>query len=630
MGIIKQLPPLEAQKIAAGEVIERPANIVKELIENSLDAGSTVITIYIEDAGKKLIRIIDNGCGMSPDDAKMCINHHATSKISAFSDLTTLKTFGFRGEALASISSVSNIILQTKEKNTIEGTKLTINQGNIVSQESCSTPIGTDISIADLFFNIPVRKKFLRSNTTELNQIVYLFQALCLAHQNVHFKLYSQNKLIHNCPATEDLSSRLFQVWDQLISSRMITIETEQSDSIKIKGMISDHQLSRYDRNHLLYFVNNRWVKNYTLSRAIMQGYANVLPAKKFPVACIFIELPTEEVDVNIHPRKEEVQFINPRKVQNSIEESIRKTVEKKVSKHLNIENDHYIPSITPPEFKTPYSYKINDNKHDEIFPAFDHMTNQAYNLYHNVENEPRKTLNTTTISKYNFHENSEQNNLEHNSKKQIASPLQSIEPEVYLQHNYIESKPLIIGQCLSTYIMLDTNKGILLIDQHAAHERILYEKFSSLISAKESIPLLFPQIIPLNQEDIAIIEPYLELFHDHGIVIEQLDPKNLRVNSICVSLKNVNMQEVIAYTISYLNQNHHLENLETELLHGIRAQMACKGAIKAGDELNMQQMEELINKLNNTPNRLTCPHGRPTSWHLEKNDIERKFKRKL
>jgi len=357
---IKKLTAQEARKIAAGEVVERPANIVKELVENSIDSGATTISIWIISAGKKLIRVVDNGCGMSKEDALICFEHHATSKITTIEDLNTLSTFGFRGEALSSISSVSKVTLITQSENDKEGTLVELEDGKIVNQQNVATSQGTDISIKDLFYNVPARLKFLKQDDTEWRQIVNLFCALALSYKEIHFKLFHDDKLVYNCPPSSDLKNKLVQLWDHNFAENMMELDmtdpsttlslrsgrTGQKDThselpasrvaegisrdkpfeqLSISGLISKNNFFRYNRSQIFFFVNGRWVKNNSLSKSLIKGYLNVLPQDRFPAAFIFISIDPTQIDVNIHPRKEEVQFLYPKKIEQLILNNTKK-----------------------------------------------------------------------------------------------------------------------------------------------------------------------------------------------------------------------------------------------------------------------------------------------------------------
>ena len=314
LNIIKILSAEQAIKIAAGEVVERPSHIIKELIENSIDAHATKITLLVEQGGKKLIKIIDNGIGMSADDAQLSVAAHATSKITCVEDLQTITTFGFRGEALAAINSVSNLTLTTKLDTIDAGTQFSWNYGKLHTVTTVSHPTGTTIEITNLFGNIPARQKFLKKDETEWNAILILFQAFCFDYQTIHFQLYHNGKLYLNCPATRTLIDRVAQIFDTGLHDKIITLEKRSIGTYKISGVIGNHTYYRYDRNQIFIFVNNRWVKNIDLTKAIMRGYAGTLPAQKYPHALIFITMDHAEVDINIHPKKEEVKFLHPKK----------------------------------------------------------------------------------------------------------------------------------------------------------------------------------------------------------------------------------------------------------------------------------------------------------------------------
>ena len=329
MAKIKQLSPLEAQKIAAGEVVERPANVVKELIENALDAGATAISLYLEDGGKKLIRIVDNGCGMSPEDAHMAIKHHATSKITTVDDLEHIQTFGFRGEALSSIAAVSRLVITTKEASADTGITLEIEESSVIKESIIAANTGTDIAIHDLFYNVPARKKFLKTKETEWRTIVHLFQAMSLTHTNVSFKVFHDDRELYTVPATHSLTDRITQLFEPALSKRCLTIENSADRmNLSVSGAITESSYLRYDRSSIFVFVNNRWVKNHKLTQALIKGYQGMLPPQRYPAGCVFITIDPVYVDINIHPRKEEVQFLHPKIVEDLIEEAVRKSLE--------------------------------------------------------------------------------------------------------------------------------------------------------------------------------------------------------------------------------------------------------------------------------------------------------------
>lgn len=617
---IHKLSAQEAQKIAAGQVVERPANVVKELIENAIDAQANQITVYIEDGGKQLIRIIDNGCGMSPEDAVLCFEHHATSKITSVADLNTINTFGFRGEALSSICAVSKITLLTKEHEAEYATKIQLEDKTILNQNIATANPGTDISIRDLFYNVPARKKFLKSTETEFRNIQQLFQAFCLDYLNINFKLFSEDKLLINCPATENLQQRINHLWDHTFASHLIELPEQQKDGFKLSGAISNHHFARYDRNAIFFFVNKRWVKQQKLSNALLKGYLNVIQPSRYPAAFIFIEVDPTQVDVNIHPRKEEVQFLHPRKIEVLLQQTIKETLEAHLSAQLKKKitfapavEVHSVPPTaysglqfeslyTPQSMPIPIPRPINLQKKEEyIQPVI------------SPDHEPDiKVLEINAAPAY---------------QSQIQTQTQE---QAIVYHN--DNNYTLIGQFNKTYLLLEKEEGLYVVDQHAAHERILYELFSKRFEEIATVKLLFPQIITLNSDAIQQLAPHLYLFTQNGIDLQILSDTELVIQSTPVHLKNQSLNDLIAQVLQWIAESGESdqEQFFKAINEKIRAQMACKAAVKAGDILTKEQMDQLLDDLSKTDNRFTCPHGRPTGWLLSTYEIEKKFKRRL
>ncbi len=595
---IKKLPLHEAQKIAAGEVVDRPANVVKELVENSLDAGATHIGIYIEQAGKKLIRIVDNGLGMSAEDAQLCFEQHATSKIASVEEIHKIATFGFRGEALPSIAAVSSVTLITKEADDEHGSKVILEHGNIISSEVAASTTGTDIAVQNLFSNVPARKKFMKSDETEWRAIANVVQAFCLDYINVHVKLFHDGKQIYNCHPTTSLVERIAQLSDSSLAQAMIPLEniTNKDQSISIEGAISNHHYSRYDRNNIFIFVNKRWVKNHQLSSALIKGYSNVLQAGKYPAACLFITVDPAQVDINIHPRKEEVQFLHPIKVTTLIQETVKKTLEENLSRQLK-----KTVTLAAPKLEAAFHPAPSLQNLDVRFTPFD------FEAFH---------VRQTTVQTAKIPAKVDQEIEDH------STPIVVSEVEPYR----------IIGQYHKTYILLEQEEGLFLVDQHAAHERILYEQFSQRFDEVTAVKLLFPHIITLQSGEAELIERHAEIFKIHGIDIERFSDNQIIIQATPVHLKNSSFDDLIRQVVSWIQEYASLDKqlFFTTIHEKLRAQMACKAAVKAGDELSQEKMEQLLRDLTKTANRFTCPHGRPTGWLLSLHEIEKKFKRKL
>lgn len=614
MNQIKKLLPQEAQKIAAGEVVDRPANVVKELLENAIDAGSTKITLYVEDAGKQLIRVIDNGCGMNEEDAHFCFEHHATSKITTVNDLTTLETFGFRGEALSSIASVSNVTLITKDKHSQHGIKLELESTTVINEEPVSCNAGTDITIKNIFYNVPARKKFLKKRETEWRHIITLFHAFCLDYLSVHFTLFSEDNQIINCPAADTLDTRITQLWDHNIAQNIMHLASEEHKHCTITGIISNHQYYKYDRSSIFFFVNKRWVKNQQLSRALLKGYMNVLPHGQYPAACIFITLDPAHVDINIHPRKEEVSFLHPRVIESVLQQAVKQAHENYISQQLTKKN---IVEPSAQQYPTQPIDSFHSNEPSRP------LQSRSFSFQRNYDPIPSIVAKQTT------------DDTELQKPTTIIKPTnEELNQKAVFHHNETQNRIMdyscLIGQYKKTYLLLEHDDGLLIIDQHAAHERILYESFVTRFKNIATVKLIFPIMVTVGKDDLALLEPYLSLLQHNGIEIEIFGTDQLIINATPVHLQHQPLDDLVRQAIGWIVDYQQLEKEQfTKKMHEkIRAQMACKAAVKAGDILTTEQMQQLIRDLSKTSNRLTCPHGRPTSWLLHNHEIEKKFKR--
>lgn len=617
---IHKLSAHEAQKIAAGEVIERPANLLKELLENAIDAGSSKIAIYVKDAGKELVRVLDNGCGMSPEDAELCFEQYATSKITHVDQLQEIYTFGFRGEALASIAAVGKVTLVTKEAHADEGTKIHIEQNMLMHKEPVSATVGTDITVKDIFYNVPARKKFLKKRETEWHQIRHLFFAVCLAHLEIDFKLYSEDALVYACSATTSLQERWQQLFDHQMSKQMVAVE-HQVGLMKISGLISDHQVQRYDRNSIYICVNNRWVNDAVLTRAFIKGYQNVLQPARYPAGCLFIEVDSKEVDINIHPRKEEVQFMHPRVVEREMQQCITKGLEGRLSAQLNrsvtiAQPEPFAFSAAPMQQLNPFTHRASSHIAPFNFdaflraPAFDDSADEP------VEKPYERQAAIVSVSTHK---------IEQPTVEQRPVEEQQVFSQAVVQQQYE-----LIGQYKKTYLLLEQDNGLFVIDQHAAHERILYEQFVAQHGRATKVQLLFPQIVSMSAEDIAIAIAHIELFSQYGIDIEQFGADSLSIHATPIHLKNVGVADIIKQAIHDIRELQGLgaEQFESSMQKKLYADMACKAAVKAGDTLTREQMQQLLCDLETVDNRFFCPHGRPTSFLLHHDEIKKKFKR--
>lgn len=628
MGKIRQLSALEAQKIAAGEVVERPANVVKELIENALDAGASAITLYLENAGKSLIRCSDNGSGMSPEDARACILHHATSKIGSVDDLESLTTFGFRGEALSSIASVSHMKITTKETSELSGFCLELSQGTITNESITAANSGTDILIKDLFFNVPARKKFLKTKETEWRTIVNLFQALCLSYPEISYKLYHEDRLIYNYPAVQSITERLAQLFEQsFVKDILENHAVHETTDISCNVVFCPPTYTRFDRGQIFVFVNKRWVKNYKLTQAFIKGYAGMLPVSKYPAGCVFLTLDPSAVDVNIHPRKEEVHFTHPRIIEELITRTVQEKLETYHAEQLGAKPAPYVSPQTAPK----QSY--------ELF-SFHEPFKPAHPLKQEIKNPSEELAFLEKIAPHFTQEKiqqpvspQEQDFIKQSVSTHTAQETPFSTPVQMPIQERVVAPALnfrLIGQLMRTYILIETDKGLVLVDQHAAHERILYEKFRAHFTNPGRIRLVVPQLIVLTKEDALLLEPHLPLLSSFGIDAQLISDHELSIQETSLYTKNSSLEDCIRQLISSLYEHATLQEDELRKLiqERFHASMSCKAAVKAGDILSQESMQKLINDLSVTEERLTCPHGRPTLWELTKSEIEKKFKR--
>lgn len=619
MAKIAILPYEEAQKIAAGEVVERPASVVKELLENAIDAGATQITLLVEEGGKKLIRCIDNGCGMSPEDARLSVLHHATSKIRSVTELPTITTFGFRGEALSSIAAVSDMKLITRTHDADAGIELTIKESAIVAENPAGCNTGTEIRIADLFYNVPARKKFLKTDVTEWRAIQTLVQAYALAYPQLAITLNHNQNPVLTCTPCKVLKQRAEQLFDRSVIEHSIDVSASDTGAkVAIKGFITDHQLSRYDRSQIYFFVNHRWVKNQKLGSALCKGYRNVLPQGQYPHAVIDITIDPQEVDINVHPRKEEVQFLHPRKIEALIEEMVQHHVQEKIKSYV-------------------FGNSTSSTSHSTI-PTQTTQTTPLTVSHIPVSGATPFTFTKTSVINTQPTSHAPLSNMCDKDPFAGAATQQiQTTPETSTQSDiFVDAAPVtqpsykILGQLDATYILIETDEGLVLIDQHAAHERVMYEMIGKRLEKADAIQLLFPEFISLTPSSYATVVPHLDLIKHYGIDAQAWENNQILVSATPPFIKPHASKEIIQALVAALQETGDITTLDAQkrINHTLQAMMACKAAVKAHDILSMAQMESLLKQLFELEHHLTCPHGRPTTWLLSRYEIEKKFKR--
>lgn len=616
---IKILDQQEIWKIAAGEVVERPASVVKELVENSLDAGASTISVFLERAGKQLIRISDDGCGMSEKDASLCIVPHATSKISSLDDLARIDSFGFRGEALASVAAISRLEIRTKvDDGSSDGLSVTVRDGKVDDVKTLPLSVGTDVIVQDIFYNTPVRYKFLKQNETEINQVQQVLFSHVLANCGVHFKLYCDGKIMLNAPAVQCLADRIAQLFDTSLAANMLAVEGS-SDGMMVTGLTSNMRVGRYNRQQIFVFINGRHIKNSPLARAIIKAYGRTLPDGKFPSAFLFLQIDPGRVDVNVHPRKDEVRFTHPGKVEQLIKAAIVRALEDAAT----------IGAVSEPQttFGDPSVVGFQPSMANEV-PLPDPFVVQEENRSF----IPASTGVVPSDSTVSASESSDVDEPLRSDQVEVPAQRLALEPDEFKPSGMVDSPSdiRIIGQLFKTYIIIERDNELVIVDQHAAHERILYEQMQSDFSDRPGIRLLFPEIVDLERSEVAAILKIVSELARTGIAVEQFGPKQIVVTTAPPKVQGSDLAAFIKEVAAFVCEHEHLEEgmLRKKLSEHVHSHLACKTALKAGDVMGTMAMEQLIRDLDQTKNRHQCIHGRPTTWKFSRKEVEHAFRR--
>lgn len=599
---IKILPEHISNMIAAGEVVERPASVVKELVENSIDAGADRIEISCVKSGKGLIRVIDNGCGMEYEDALTCLERHATSKIERAEDLYTIRTLGFRGEALPSIASVSDLILTTKTSSAQTATRIIVNAGIIKNVTQVGSPIGTIIDVKNLFSNLPVRAKFLRSDLTELTHIVQTIIHKAMPKPEISFIFLHNDKPHLQLIKTSDIKQRIAQIIGDEVMSNMIEVKGEDED-IKIYGLISDLRALRSNPLGQYLYVNNRYIRNQIIQKAIHEAYHPLLPRQKYPLFAIFIEIDPSRADFNVHPTKLEVRFEEPSKVVETINTAV---------KH-SLNRPHIFPGFS----------QKNLSEMEKPIQSFDKS------IMFNHKHRGSTSLSQRTRQIPLLKERSEivyepAMRLEDNIIGAEMSGFENVKTPIH--NELIPCGPYF--QIDNTYILYESRDGIVMIDQHAAHERINYEKIktSMLLAETPSQNLITQPLLTVNHEEETLMESILPILENIGFSLEPFGERAYILRSVPIFL-NIDPLPVLQSIIHDLLEHTPLREKE-QLIDPIAATIACHISIKAHQQLKAEEIKQLIDDLLATQNFISCPHGRPTLFHISLKEIEKNFGR--
>lgn len=572
---INILPSNLAAKIAAGEVVERPSSVVKELVENALDADATHITVDIDGGGVELIRVTDDGVGISGIDIELAIQRHATSKLITEGDLERIATMGFRGEALPSIAAVSRMMLSSRSRGSNEGRYLHVDDGVVTNKGIIGSAEGTTVSVRDLFYKLPARKKFLNSASAEVGRIHAVIIQLALAYPQVRFKLSVNEKEKFVSPGNNRFFDVLTAVYGSDVTDRMLEVCRLDKDGWSAWGYVSSYSLHRSNRRAINFYVNRRWVQNRILTQAVEGAYSGMLMVGRYPIVSLHLELPPHELDVNVHPTKREVRFYDQGFVFSFVRHAVREAVVK----------DSPIPPIAVTESKSPrFNVQLSrfDLKLDEP-PSLERASMQKQSL-----------------------------ELTDDSDQSIVRTLPTLR---------------VLGQIASTYIVAEGPGGVYLLDQHAAHECIMYERLSTLARDRRMTTqgLLEPQLVDLSSAQMHVLHSWVDALEMYGIQGELFGETSFLLRSVPGGLVNVDPEKLLLEILGLLAVNGD----PYESRKSVAVTLACHSSVRAGDMLTREEMSELVRQLELVESPHTCPHGRPTMLYMSGSQLERQFGRK-
>lgn len=640
-------------KIAAGEVIERPASVVKELIDNSIDAGATDIRIEVEKGGKKSILVRDNGCGMNRADALIAYKKHATSKLTRIEDLNTISTMGFRGEALASITAVAKVEILTRPPEEITGTKIVIHGGKVLETADAGTAPGTSVNVKDLFYNTPARRKYLKSDRTELAHITDTVTQLALANPDISFTLLSEGKSVLRNTGSKDLFNSIVNLLGPDTARSMLPLESGAAD-FEIQGYISKPEITRAESDQLFIFVNNRPVTSRAITTAVRTGYYTKIPKGRYPVAVLSLFVDPGEVDVNVHPRKSEVRFSREKELEDTITAAVERVLSEhglapeirekgKIAFKKNFEFSGSLTGLQGLETQETLQKTMTEARIPEKSGGYENSSKipgeKAGTYTYPIKDTERKLRKSERLMGFSeeirVREIAQEKAQEALSVKEQSSKLEEEKKEINLDVRLgLKQKPntdpledlRVIGQVSKMYILAEKGEDLVLIDQHAAHERILYEQVLRMKKSRVQ-ELITPVTIDLSPKEKVLMEEYVPYLEEYGFGISEFGDNTYVVTFVPEVFGKLESPELIHDVINDLLASGKVKK-ETGLSEKVSKTLACRAAIKGGAACSPRQMEELIEQLKKAENPYSCPHGRPTVIIFTKSEIDRMFAR--
>jgi len=621
--IIQLLPDSVANQIAAGEVVQRPSSAVKELMENAIDAGANKIQLILKDAGKALIQVIDNGCGMTVADARMCFERHATSKVRKAEDLFAIRTMGFRGEAMASIAAIAQVEMKTRRHEDEIGTLIEIEGSSIVKQEPVACSEGTSISVKNLFFNTPARRNFLKSNPAEMRHILDEFQRVSLANPGIAFSLHHDGAEIYRLPASA-LKQRIIHLFGNNYNERLIPVE-EETSIINLKGYIGKPQFAKKTRGEQFFFVNNRFIKDGYLNHAINKAYQDLLPEENFPLYVLFIDIDPAKIDVNVHPTKTEIKYLEEKSVYAIIHSAVKRSLGKfNISPTIDFDQETgFSGMITPkaPEDIVPptisFNPEFNPFKEDKVSErSVSSYSGSSFSGGGGYESRAASTKNWGSLYEIANHTPTEQVKIELPGVSEIEENYAPLQKQLMQVHN--------------RYIVSQIKSGLMVIDQQAAHERILYERFLVHLEDRKgaSQQSLFPQTVTLSPNDYELAKSLLEDIKSLGFEVREFGKNTLVIEGIPVDLGSSNINETQLFEHLIEGFKNSQQELRLDKRDALARSMARNSAIKSGTSLSQEEMNMLIEQLFACKMPNFSIGGKPVIQTITLTDLDKKFEK--
>jgi DNA mismatch repair protein MutL len=615
--IIQLLPDAVANQIAAGEVVQRPASAVKELIENAIDAGADKIQLILKDAGKSLIQVIDNGCGMSLTDARMCFERHATSKIRKAEDLFAIRTMGFRGEAMASIAAIAQVELKTRRHEDELGTCIIIEGSEVISQEACSANTGTSISIKNLFYNTPARRNFLKSNPVEMRHIIDEFQRVALANPQVFLTMHHDGQEVYHLPASA-MKQRIVHLFGNNYNQRLVPVE-EETTIINLRGFVGKPEFARKTRGEQFFFVNNRFIKDAYLNHAVLTAFQELLPDETFPLYVLFIDIDPAKIDINVHPTKTEIKYQDEKSIYAIIRSAVKRSLGKyNITPTLDFDQENSIGHlITQKPFEEIVQPTIAFNPNFNPFAAEKKASEREIPFLRDSNNHhtaiPRNWDILYEISK-------KEETLQHQIHEEKSIPVN--------EQDITKSSEKQFFQVHNRFILSQIKSGFMLINQQAAHERILYERFLQQLQNHSGVSQqsLFPQSVTLNSSDFELLKELLPDIRALGFDIREFGRNTVVVEGIPADINNANEHELLEQLLEGFKNN--LSILKLDKRDNLARSLARNAALKVGVKLSMEEMNQLVDQLFACQMPNMALNGKPVISTFTLNELAERFEK--